>query len=322
MAVVWIPLRRTRLGLSIYAIGSNQLAAFRSGVSVGRTKIVAYAFTGLFAALGGLSLTASTGIGNPVPGPYTLLSVAAVVLGGVSLAGGRGGVVGPIIGVLILVLIQNDLAFMSLDPNLSAGDPGPHPHRRGHVRQPDPVAAGQTMTAATQAVGRGTAGGWRRLLREQPIIPLSFILLVLVIAYAIARPGVVNADWAGVIIRAAVPLAILAGCQTLTMLTGGIDLSVGAVASMAGFVVATLVNGPGLWVGLAVALTAALLAGLLTGIGVGIFRVHPLIMSLGVSFVVLGLANAWQILTVTSSTGVVAGVPHHRVRPLRPDPAL
>ena len=119
VAVFWIPLRRTRLGLSIYAIGSNQLAAFRSGVSVGRTKIVAYAFTGLFAALGGLSLTASTGIGNPVPGPYTLLSVAAVVLGGVSLAGGRGGVVGPIIGVLILVLIQNDLAFMSLDPNLS-----------------------------------------------------------------------------------------------------------------------------------------------------------------------------------------------------------
>ncbi|HEY8167250.1 MAG TPA: ABC transporter permease [Candidatus Limnocylindrales bacterium] len=119
VAVVWIPLRRTRLGLSIYAIGSNQLAAFRSGVSVGRTKVAAYSLTGLFAALGGLSLTASTGIGNPVPGPYTLLSVAAVVLGGVSLAGGRGGVFGPIIGVLILVLIQNDLAFLSLDPNLS-----------------------------------------------------------------------------------------------------------------------------------------------------------------------------------------------------------
>jgi len=54
-----------------------------------------------------------------------------------------------------------------------------------------------------------------------------------------------------------------------------------------------------------VALTAALLAGLLTGVGVGIFRVHPLIMSLGVSFVVLGLANAWQIMMVQSSTGTV-----------------
>jgi len=73
---------------------------------------------------------------------------------------------------------------------------------------------------------------------------------------------------------------------------------------MAGFMVASLLSGPGLGVGLAVALAAATLAGLLTGIGVGIFRVHPLIMSLGVSFVVLGLANAWQILTVQSSTGV------------------
>ncbi len=119
VAVIWIPLRRSRLGLSIYAIGSNQLAAFRSGVPVGRTKVVAYAFTGLFSAFAGLALTASTGIGNPVPGPYTLMSVAAVVLGGVSLAGGRGGVFGPIIGVVLLQLVQIDMAFMSLDPNLS-----------------------------------------------------------------------------------------------------------------------------------------------------------------------------------------------------------
>ena len=76
-------------------------------------------FTGLFAALGGLSLTASTGIGTPVPGPYTLLSVAAVVLGGVSLAGGRGGVFGPIVAVLILQLIRTDMTFLNLNTNLA-----------------------------------------------------------------------------------------------------------------------------------------------------------------------------------------------------------
>ncbi len=119
VAVVWIPLRRSRMGLSIYAIGSNRLAAFRSGVSVGRTKVIAYIFTGFFSALGGLSLTASTGIGAPVPGPYTLLSVAAVVLGGVSLAGGRGGVFGPIIAVLILSMIRSDMTFLNLDTNLA-----------------------------------------------------------------------------------------------------------------------------------------------------------------------------------------------------------
>ncbi|HET7727137.1 MAG TPA: ABC transporter permease [Candidatus Limnocylindrales bacterium] len=119
VAVIWIPLARSRLGLSIYAIGSNPLAAFRSGVSVGRTKILAYVFTGLFSAIAGLSLTASTGIGTPVPGPYTLLSVAAVVLGGVSLAGGRGGLFGPIVAVVILQLIRTDMTFLNVNTNLA-----------------------------------------------------------------------------------------------------------------------------------------------------------------------------------------------------------
>ena len=119
VALVWIPLRRSTAGLSIYAVGSNQLAAFRSGVSVGRTKIVAYALTGLFSALAGLGLTASTGIGTPAPGPYTLTSVAAIVLGGVSLAGGRGGAFGPIVAVLILQLIRTDTTFIGVDPNLA-----------------------------------------------------------------------------------------------------------------------------------------------------------------------------------------------------------
>jgi len=119
VAIVWIPLRRSRFGLSIYAVGSNRLAAFRSGVSVGRTKILAYSVTGLFAAVGGLSLTASTGIGTPVPGPYTLLSVAAVVLGGVALAGGRGGVFGPLVAVVILQLIRTDMTFLNVNTNLA-----------------------------------------------------------------------------------------------------------------------------------------------------------------------------------------------------------
>jgi ribose transport system permease protein len=119
VGLVWIPLRRSRLGLSLYAVGSNQLAAFRSGVNVGRTKVVSYAFAGFFAALGGLALTASTGIGQPVPGPYLLLSVAAIVLGGVSLAGGRGGLLGPIIGIFILGLIRADLLFLGVEPAFS-----------------------------------------------------------------------------------------------------------------------------------------------------------------------------------------------------------
>ena len=86
-------------------------------LAVGQTKISAYALTGLFSALAGLSLTASTGIGTPVPGPYTLMSVAAVVLGGVSLAGGRGGLFGPIVAVVVLQMIRTDMTFLSIDSN-------------------------------------------------------------------------------------------------------------------------------------------------------------------------------------------------------------
>ncbi|HET7169934.1 MAG TPA: ABC transporter permease [Candidatus Limnocylindrales bacterium] len=149
---------------------------------------------------------------------------------------------------------------------------------------------------------------WRRLFRERPIVPLLGLLAILVILSELVRPGIVNANWAGFILRASVPLAILAGCQVLTMLTGGIDLSVGAVASMSGFVLATLVGGQGLVVGILVALLVAALAGLLTGIGVGVFRVHPLIITLGMSLVVLGLANVWQLIMVQTGTGTPAAI--------------
>ena len=119
VAAIWLPLTRSKLGLSFYAVGSDRLAAFRSGISVGRSKVLAYVVMGLFTALAGLSLTANTGIGTPVPGPYTLLSVAAVVLGGVSLAGGRGGVFGPIIAVVILQLIRTDMTFLNINTNLA-----------------------------------------------------------------------------------------------------------------------------------------------------------------------------------------------------------
>jgi ribose transport system permease protein len=162
-------------------------------------------------------------------------------------------------------------------------------------------AAGTIRSGAAWRSG----SAWRKLFRDRPIVPLIGLLLVLVAIIQFVQPGIVGPSWAGVILRTSVPLAILAGCQTLTMLTGGIDLSVGAVASMAGFVTATLVHSPGgVPFAIAVALTAAALAGLINGIGVGVFRVHPLIMTLGMSFVVLGLANVWQLETVQTGAGV------------------
>jgi ribose transport system permease protein len=118
VAAIWIPLRRSKLGLQLYAIGSDRVAAFRSGVNIDRTRFAAYIFSGLFSAVGGLGLTMTTGIGAPLAGVYyTLSGLAAVVVGGVSLAGGRGGMLGPVLAAFVLTLIPTDLIFLNIDPN-------------------------------------------------------------------------------------------------------------------------------------------------------------------------------------------------------------
>ncbi len=162
------------------------------------------------------------------------------------------------------------------------------------------------MSAAVSGYRWQSAETWRNLFRDRPVIPLTGLLLVLVVVIELASPGIVGPSWVAVIMRQSVPLAILAACQVLTMLTGGIDLSVGAVASMAGFVTATLINAWGLPVAIVVPLVVAGVVGLITGIGVGLFRVHPLIMTLGMSLVVLGLANVWQLEMVQTGAGVPA----------------
>jgi ribose transport system permease protein len=149
-----------------------------------------------------------------------------------------------------------------------------------------------------------TADAWRRLFRDRPLIPLLALLAVLVLILELARPGIVSAEWLGVTLRAAVPLAILAGCQTLAMLTGGIDLSVGAIASMAAFVMATLASGQGAVIAVAVGLLVAVMAGAVNGVGVGIFKVHPLIMTLGMGLVLLGLTSVYQLAMVQNPVDV------------------
>src|SRR5206468_3217314 len=107
--------------------------------------------------------------------------------------------------------------------------PGCDPDRGRHVREPPAAAAGSPMTAAAAVPRASTLRRLDRLFRDRPVVPLVALLALLVVLYELARPGVVGPTWASGIVAFAIPLAILAGCQTLTMLTGGIDLSVGAV---------------------------------------------------------------------------------------------
>ncbi|MGD8485169.1 MAG: ABC transporter permease [Chloroflexota bacterium] len=144
----------------------------------------------------------------------------------------------------------------------------------------------------------------RAVFRDRPVIPLIILLVGLVALLELLQPGIVSPRWASNIIRFAVPLAILAAAQTLTMLTGGIDLSVGIVATMASFVMVTQTAFFDPVVAIPLALGAAALAGLASGIGVGIFRVHPLIMTLAVGLVVEGLLLVYQRLVLGSAVNI------------------
>ena len=117
--VIWVPWRRSTLGRAAYAVGSSEQAAYMSGMPIRRAKFLAYVLSGLLAAMAGLFLTfftysgeASAANGNT----YTLYSIAAVVLGGVSLFGGVGSAVGAIFGALAFRTIGDLLFVFDLDP--------------------------------------------------------------------------------------------------------------------------------------------------------------------------------------------------------------
>jgi ribose transport system permease protein len=115
-AIVYVLLNRTTFGGYIYAIGGNQEAARLSGVPVRLIKTIAYAISGLLAGLTGVILTARLGSAQPNLGTGDELdAIAAVVLGGTSLAGGRGGIFGTLVGALIIGVLSNGLNLMNVN---------------------------------------------------------------------------------------------------------------------------------------------------------------------------------------------------------------
>ncbi|MCW3023043.1 MAG: putative transporter ATP-binding/permease protein, partial [Conexibacter sp.] len=110
-----LALRRTGFGLALRAVGSDEASAHRIGVPVARTVIAAYVLSALFATLAGILLAGQVGLGDPgVGGAYTLSSVAAVVLGGASIYGGRGSYVGAMLGALLTTQVLNAITFLHL----------------------------------------------------------------------------------------------------------------------------------------------------------------------------------------------------------------
>lgn len=117
IGLIWVPLRRTGLGLGLYAVGSSEQAAFQSGMPVAKIRLASFALGGFFAGLAGLYFSFVTTTGDAGIGPnFTLNSIAAVVLGGVALRGGVGTLTGAIVGAFILKTIGALMFFSGLPP--------------------------------------------------------------------------------------------------------------------------------------------------------------------------------------------------------------
>jgi ribose transport system permease protein len=143
-----------------------------------------------------------------------------------------------------------------------------------------------------------------RFLKDNPVIPLIGLLLILIGVLEVMRPGIISPFWAGNTIKFAIPLAMLAACQVLTMLTGGIDLSAGIVATCAAFVAATMTPLIGRSPAMLVAMAVGALVGLVNGFGAGIARVHPLIMTLGTGLIATGCLQVYQRYVIATGTDI------------------
>ena len=105
----------TRFGRNAYAVGANEEAAYLSGISVKRTKILLFVFNGALGGLAGVIIAGRVGAGDPRGGVgLELITIAAIVLGGASLSGGRGTILGSILGVLVLGVVTSSLTFLDV----------------------------------------------------------------------------------------------------------------------------------------------------------------------------------------------------------------
>lgn len=113
--VLYVLLHKTAFGKSVYAIGGNEKAAYISGVKLNKVKIIIYSISGMMASISGLIITSRLSSAQPTAGAsYEMDAIAAVVLGGTSLSGGKGRILGTLIGALIIGVLNNGLNIIGV----------------------------------------------------------------------------------------------------------------------------------------------------------------------------------------------------------------
>jgi len=323
--LIWIGLRYVPFRRLLYAVGSNDATAFSSGVNVNMVRVASYGLGGLFAGFGGLALTglvSSADASNATE--YTLVAIAAVVLGGTPLVGGRGGLIGPLLGAFSIYLLQNMLATFAINPAylqivyggilivavvlggaLSRETGGGLRRTGATVRRrrdatalslPESLLAKRDQQPGEQAVAAraGALGAtWNTVGKLQARFPIAQVVaLVIVFVYGvITLPGL--AAWVSV--RSILVLAALVGLascgQTLLILIGGFDLGVSGFIVAGALTVTALRTDYNLPFGVAL-LLAVVGSGVLGGIAGYVchrFAINPLVVTLAMGTLAVGI---------------------------------
>ena len=241
LLVLWAWFSRTRLYNAIRAAGSNERSAFLNRVSVLGTNVWAYGLSGFFAAAAGLYFATQTGAGQPTVGTqYVLPAIAAVVIGGTSLTGGRGTLIGTIVGALHPDADRRRRVPAQAAELLAVGDVGPDPDAGGHSDGADRVA---------RRAGRRSMMRW--LSSPSPILLAYAAALLLFVARqplfaGLCQSGACRRRWSSL----ASFIGIVAIGQTMVIIGGGIDSQVPWFMNSAAMLVTGLAHGQNVAAGL------------------------------------------------------------------------
>jgi ribose transport system permease protein len=323
--VIWLLLRRTVFPGYLLAVGSNTESAYSSGINVDAIRVLSYAVGGLFAGIGGLALTAlvqSTTAANAAE--YTLPAVAAVTLGGISLAGGRGKLVGAALGGIAIYLLQDLLASLQVNgaylqlvygavlilavviSGIVAGESGGGASALPRLRRPRVQARNDAPTrlegalqleGSTQdAADQRPLTALQRIASIQKRFPIAQCLVTIGIFLYGAATLEGFGSWLTIklILLLAALVALASIGQTLLILMGGFDLSVSGFILAGAVATSALVTKYHITFGIALA-GAVVGAAILGGAAGWIchrFRIQPLIMTLAMGSIAIGVVQA------------------------------
>jgi ribose transport system permease protein len=328
--IVWLAMKGTRFGVSIYAIGSDEESARSAGIPVRRAKFLTYLIAGTFYGAAGVFISAQTGSGDPLVGdPLLLETFAAVVLGGTLLGGGRGGLIGAIFGAYTLMLMVNLLLALNVSAYYSSVAEGVvliFAVMVSAVHKDAPVAQ---YARRTRRLVTGWRAGllpyqirwaeapWRLALpgasgpahiprvtwmqrngeRLRFALPAYLCVAGVLIATAIVRPDTLDRwSYYNSLVVLSSFLIVLALGQGTVILTGGLDLSVPWVIGFCGILAAGLISGSNvasIWV-VPLVLVIGGLIGLVNGLGVVVFGLPPIVITLAMNGILQGAALVYS----------------------------